>query len=1157
MKMMAMEDGTVLKRYTVLSVCCFSPAITPVSTIYRACETGCAKEVEWLVTNGITAIPEGEGLESALHVACKTPDADDQKQFKVVQALLKHFPSLLDSSGLQGNRPLHYAAASGNSKIVGLLLECYKAVWFHFNGLDDELALPEAIKTSAAKYCSGIGISEPELDINEQRDDLKTALHLALSAKHVSVVKVMAEFSVKMSRILATEISDGLKSQICDHLMIDFSLCDTDEETVLLQAVANNNDTILDLLLDNAPSMTDSGCHPCNVPNNNSPCGLLTTAVQSGHLATVKVLLKHSHCVDMTVALKEAFTQKREDIIALLLLKLVAMHCTIEDDDPNEINWQGQNLPYINQEWIIQAAEQLAVMKGIQVRGPVDGIPSSLSQVTYLDLSQNQLTSLPIEVFLMTEVTTLSLANNQLTVLFDPKLLPVIKDTPESPPCQRKTGTRTISAEAKKPTLPCQKLKNLIVSKNRLTGLPRELFELPELKKLAASGNFIKQLPDNFWLSSSLKEVLLVKNEITHLPGPYGNYAAGAVAQEIPLTFKDTPKSKRKLSGKLRRLGLLTSLGSSLELDEDRPVRCVKTDCLRKRSVNSLNEQTYGISMTHSMSASSLEECEEIDEGVLPPDAFSPGLTVSVCDKLEGGLPQSHPNLKVSTHALPVKSLSSPYSIASKESLAMITGDTVQFFPDRENALSCPPRSGAYTFTVSESVDEFDGLEKGNHGQGSSLTELNLSRNKLKSLPLGFPCLAPNLKKLNISSNKFEELDPVAMLPQSVEYLNANSNSITIMSCKRRATTECCAKAKVNSSGSEPCRHQCHNTLPNLSYVRLKDNQLVHVELVQHKRQAVGGVTTYEPVVLCPSLISLELSNNKLNAFPPDIACLKELLSLDVSNNEGIKKLPLDLIQLPNLTQLHLDGLDLTDFPQTEMNRGAKRIQNFLRHRQDGEKPYRRMKLMVVGLAKKGKTTLVHRLVDHDSLKRRLFPDSKLHQKTTTSPATVGIDITEMVLRPSNVKETEITFGIWDFAGQEEYYATHQCFLTQRSIYLVLWNLNDGIKGLESLASWLCNIEARAPGSPVLIVGTHLDEVDQRHDGDKYLKKLVAELESRYMSRRLPGFPNVVDHIEVALENRLHNVGKLRKKLIKVACEMGFPREMRYRHGKSYGHQTC
>ena len=52
-----------------------------------------------------------------------------------------------------------------------------------------------------------------------------------------------------------------------------------------------------------------------------------------------------------------------------------------------------------------------------------------------------------------------------------------------------------------------------------------------------------------------------------------------------------------------------------------------------------------------------------------------------------------------------------------------------------------------------------------------------------------------------------------------------------------------------------------------------------------------------------------------------------------------------------------------------------------------------------------------------------------------------------------------VTFYTWDFGGQEEYYVTHQCFLSTRSLYLVVWNVMKGEKGIEELGPWLHNIQ--------------------------------------------------------------------------------------------------
>ena len=55
-----------------------------------------------------------------------------------------------------------------------------------------------------------------------------------------------------------------------------------------------------------------------------------------------------------------------------------------------------------------------------------------------------------------------------------------------------------------------------------------------------------------------------------------------------------------------------------------------------------------------------------------------------------------------------------------------------------------------------------------------------------------------------------------------------------------------------------------------------------------------------------------------------------------------------------------------------------------------------------------------------------------------------------------------VTFYTWDFGGQEEYYVTHQCFLSTRSLYLAVWNITKGEEGIEELGPWLHNIQVHA-----------------------------------------------------------------------------------------------
>ena len=88
-----------------------------------------------------------------------------------------------------------------------------------------------------------------------------------------------------------------------------------------------------------------------------------------------------------------------------------------------------------------------------------------------------------------------------------------------------------------------------------------------------------------------------------------------------------------------------------------------------------------------------------------------------------------------------------------------------------------------------------------------------------------------------------------------------------------------------------------------------------------------------------------------------------------------------------------------------------------------------------------------------------------MQNSATKDISTVGIVVSDWTyFKP--VKESQtglkgITFMTWDFGGQEEYYATHQCFLSRRSLYLAVWDVTHGMGGVMELKSWLLNIQVR------------------------------------------------------------------------------------------------
>ena len=91
-----------------------------------------------------------------------------------------------------------------------------------------------------------------------------------------------------------------------------------------------------------------------------------------------------------------------------------------------------------------------------------------------------------------------------------------------------------------------------------------------------------------------------------------------------------------------------------------------------------------------------------------------------------------------------------------------------------------------------------------------------------------------------------------------------------------------------------------------------------------------------------------------------------------------------------------------------------------------------------------------------------------------------------------------------------------------------MYNFSRGDEELQYLQPWLLNIQARAPSSPVLVVGTHLDNLNlPKSELDK--KRMQMRVKVKDMLRN-PGFPTDVSFMELSCFNE-KLVGDLRVKV--------------------------
>ena len=244
--------------------------------------------------------------------------------------------------------------------------------------------------------------------------------------------------------------------------------------------------------------------------------------------------------------------------------------------------------------------------------------------------------------------------------------------------------------------------------------------------------------------------------------------------------------------------------------------------------------------------------------------------------------------------------------------------------------------------------------------------------------------------------------------------------------------------------------------LRSLRELRLRGNRLTQLPDI------IGELTQLEV---------LDLSNNRFSALPESIGRLSQLRQLILEGN-NITELPESLRRLESLKELYLHGNYSLDMPAEVLGPTASEVQihkaqainpreileYYFRIRR-GRHPLNEAKLILVGRGAVGKTSIVNQLIFH-----RFDKDEK---------KTEGINITEWTI---SLGEGEVVrLNVWDFGGQEIMHATHQFFLTQRSLYLLVLSGREGGEDKDA-EYWLKLIESFGNESPVIVVLNKIKE---------------------------------------------------------------------------------
>ena len=936
-----------------------------------AARCGRVNIVEHLLDEGAVAMASPVSNMTALHIATYGGHAD------VVVCLLNKLPALLMIDDSPKETTLHIAARLGHIEIVKNLL----TVAVSSERLKNRsISSSEESNEMEKSYLCGENLRVP---MNETLPEMfidimavtvhehKTALHEAAITGNVEITKLLVEFmrdylsqdNLTSSVSTLTDSRNGpvvggfspLQSEGTPssparwtsgltsrnspstrkaYAVPDIDLMTLKGRTAFHEAAKQGHFEVMKILLQ-AGADINAYMRPSLDAGVNVELTALVQACLMQRLDVVRFLLQHGATDARLKALSRSLKIPYNDAAGLLLCYNGGLNEIIDVRRPTpemigsqplanlRVSWNSKNLSYICKEWLELAITEFPNAK------------DKFCAISELDMSSNNLTSLPIEIFSLPYLKQLDFNRNKVTQF------PTDSD--------KNCGGWS-----------CPRLYTVDASNNQLTALPACLFSLPELKELMVNSNRISEVPLCVWTAPRLQRLYLSKN-----------------------CLENFPSSQEEILG--------IGLSFQMSISESSPMSPYSVTTSPPSQSNS--DSGY---LSHP--AGDLVESMNVKYN-------SPKFAFPILKA--GSTLSSHKSLEVKSHTIQTQ------SVVSRR-LENFQDDNVEV----------------------EELEDSESTVENTSKKSFMLETLDISHNKLTSLPSGLSCLAPRLTKLNVSHNRIKVLGTISDFPFELEYLEASSNELhtaiapALPSTDARYYQPCARKALefasnglAHSTSSEtpksflykPCNHRSHKNLRKLSTVKFNKNHLVDLQLfrlptrskldfgasmeesVRTKRtntfgqematsnalprlNEVGGRSSTvvdkrsqtvgrklemvnrrngsdpspsflidqkpskeslpdsldssnssqeeqsptAPLVvtpLYPQLTTLEIAYNCLKSVPANIHLITNLSTLSISHNAEIDTLPLEIGNLEHLWSLEYEGCPLTNPPYQDLDK--------------------------------------------------------------------------------------------------------------------------------------------------------------------------------------------------------------------------------------------
>ncbi|NOT10704.1 MAG: hypothetical protein HOP23_02545 [Methylococcaceae bacterium] len=324
-----------------------------------------------------------------------------------------------------------------------------------------------------------------------------------------------------------------------------------------------------------------------------------------------------------------------------------------------------------------------------------------------------------------------------------------------------------------------------------------------------------------------------------------------------------------------------------------------------------------------------------------------------------------------------------------------------------------------------------------------------------------------NLKRLNLSNTQVLDLSPMASLTK-LQRLNIWNTPVHDLSPLSRLTN----LQRLNVWNTQVVDLAPLSGLTNLQRLNAWNTKVADLSplssLVNLQELSIAKtpVADLSPLSTLTNLKRLNLSKTQVSDLSPLLPLIKANLqvrwspSIDFTDGIYVQECP------------------LINPPIEIVEQGNAAIINFFNEMAiQGTDHLYEAKMLIIGEGGAGKTTLLRRLYQ---------PWKDLPDENET---TKGIAIHRHDFEMLNGQNFRL--NVWDFGGQEIYHATHQFFLTKRSLYVLLDDTRKDDKTVHDAGFkyWLEVVDLLGGHSPVLIFQNEKGGRSKTIDGSGIMAK--------------------------------------------------------------------